>query len=287
MTADWRVLARVDEQVGLSLNDPRFVDVYNERLAWKIQLQRMIFCGDATFDSLERREEGIDRDQHFIFGMPSITSPDSFRFTPVGGVGEVDGYSVHEKEAFTIGHYEKFKVPAWVAMKWTKDNLESSTTFDRDDFEFEIDSELPPHARAPTSLRHSTFGFERGHMARNRDLYAFGFDTTAEGFLMSNIVPQQQPGHGSWGHLENEHRGIVGARSDIDTVWVVSGPIFENGEPFEVITSGGKTIGAPHSVFKVIGWFTGEQFHCRRYIIDQEDDIDRPDLGLAIRAVDI
>lgn len=170
MTADWRVLARVDEQVGLSLNDPRFVDVYNERLAWKIQLQRMIFCGDATFDSLERREEGIDRDQHFIFGMPSITSPDSFRFTPVGGVGEVDGYSVHEKEAFTIGHYEKFKVPAWVAMKWTKDNLESSTTFDRDDFEFEIDSELPPHARAPTSLRHSTFGFERAHGSQPRSI---------------------------------------------------------------------------------------------------------------------
>ena len=47
-------------------------------------------------------------------------------------------------------------------------------------------------------------------------------------------------------------RGTPGARSDIDTVWVVSGPIFENGEPFEVITSGGKTIGAPHSVFKVI-----------------------------------
>ena len=228
----------------------------------------------------------IDRDQHFIFGEPEITDPDRFRFTPTGSTQEVEGYDVYEKIAYTIGHFEKHKVPAWVAMKWTKENLQSNRFFDRDDFDFDTDDDLPSHAQAPTSLRHATFGFERGHMARNRDLYAFGFDATAEGFLMSNIVPQQQPGHSSWGHLENEHRGIVGARSDIDEIWVVSGPIFENDEPFKVITSQGKTMSAPHATYKVIGWFTGEQFHCRGYIIDQEDDIDRPDLDLAIRSVD-
>ena len=171
-------------------------------------------------------------------------------------------------------------------MKWTKEDLRNNQTFDRDDFDFDDDPQVPSFARAPTRLRHGVFGFERGHMARNKDLYAFGFNATKQGFFMSNIVPQQQPGHASWGHLENEHRGIVGARSDIEEIWVVSGPIFRNDEPLEVITNQGRTMAAPHATYKVIGWFTGDNFHCRGYIIDQEDRIDRRDLGLAIRSVD-
>ena len=122
---------------GLSPKPKNAIRILEDRMNARSEAVPSLIDAFDQDVALDEEEEGIDRDQHFIFGMPSITSPDSFRFTPVGGVGEVDGYSVHEKEAFTIGHYEKFKVPAWVAMKWTKDNLESSTTFDRDDFEFQ------------------------------------------------------------------------------------------------------------------------------------------------------
>lgn len=229
----------------------------------------------------------VDRSQQFIFGKPEVTEAGKFRFTPNNTIGTVDGYAEYTKGAFTIGHFERFSVPAWVAMKWTKVDLESNLHFDRDDFDFETDFDVPSYARSPTSLLHSTFGYERGHMARNRDLYAFGFDATEEGFLMSNIVPQQQPGHATWGQLENEHRKIVGRRSDIEELWVVSGPIFENNQAMEVINNQNRSVSAPHATYKVIGWFTDDdEFHCRAYIIDQEDDIDRPDLSLAIRTVD-
>ena len=228
----------------------------------------------------------VDKSLDFIFGQPTITDPTRFRFTPSPDVGEVEGIKIYQKRAFTLGHYEKYRVPAWVAMKWTKENRQSPNHFNRRDFDFETDFDLPSYARAPTNLRHSEFGYERGHQARNQDLYAFGFTATEEGFLMSNIVPQKQPGHATWGHLENEHRNIVVARSDIKELWGVSGPIFKNDEPLKIIRNQGREIAAPHSTYKVIGWFSGDSFHCRGYIIDQEDDIDRRDLDLAIRAVD-
>ncbi len=76
---------------------------------------------------------------------------------------------------------------------------------------------------------------------------------TREGCLMSNIVPQQRKGHVRWGKLENEHRHVVAdASKGIKVVWLISGPVFLNGQAEKVI--GPDRVGAPHVVYKVIGW---------------------------------
>jgi DNA/RNA endonuclease G (NUC1) len=87
---------------------------------------------------------------------------------------------------------------------------------------------------------------------------------------MSNIVPQQRKGHVVWGKLENEHRYVVSdASKGIKAVWLISGPVFLNGQAEKVI--GPDRVGAPHAVYKIIGWQKADgKFAARGYIIKQE-----------------
>ena len=107
------------------------------------------------------------RSQHLIWGVPRQTdNRHNVRFP-----GETDvrsGLSVVVREGFVIGHYDLFRVPAWVAVRWTRedhDNLRPGS-FSRD---FGPDSELPRYARAERDYEFSTSQMERGHMARHED----------------------------------------------------------------------------------------------------------------------
>jgi endonuclease G len=88
---------------------------------------------------------------------------------------------------------------------------------------------------------------------------------------MSNIVPQRRKGHTVWGKLENEHRHVVADSSKgIKAVWLISGPVFLNGQAEKVI--GPDRVSAPHAVYKIIGWQKADgKFTARGYIIKEDD----------------
>lgn len=213
---------------------------------------------------------------HYRFGRPEIARPELFAFQPVPGGDLVDGITYLERHAFSVGHYDRHKTPAWVAMRWDEDFWDVSDMRSSHPRNFQVDTELPDYARTGRDYQYATTGYQRGHMARHDDLSGMGtpadpFIATREGCLMSNIVPQKQAGHTVWGKLEDEHRDIVTKPAQqIDEIWVISGPVYTAGAAVEVI--GPDQVGAPHAVYKIIGWEKPDgTFTARAYIITQTD----------------
>jgi endonuclease G len=108
--------------------------------------------------------------------------------------------------------------------------------------------------------------------------------STREVCLMSNIVSQQRKGHVVWGKLENEHRHVVAdASKGIKVVWLISGPVFLNGQAEKVI--GPDRVGAPHAVYKIIGWLKADGgFTACGYIIKQDES--GSDLATLLESID-
>lgn len=213
---------------------------------------------------------------HYVFGHPRVADRKRFAFKPFPKTDEeVEGHTVLKRFAFTLGHYDKHKVPAWVAMRWTRENHDVAASEPSHPRNFVADVELPPYARTGKDYQHAKFGYERGHMARHEDLSGCGAPgdprrATREGCFMSNIVPQQRKGHTVWGKLEEEHHDIVAdPASGITTIWLIAGPVFKNGEAREII--GPDKVGAPDAVFKIIAWKRAGKLTARAFIIHQED----------------
>ncbi len=220
------------------------------------------------------------RSRHIVWGMPRQT--DNRHNVKFPGESQArPGISVLVREGFAVGHYDLFKVPAWVAVRWTREDHDRMIdgSFGRD---FGRDTELPRYARAGTSYDYSTSHMERGHMARHADNEAWGEDNSDKGCLMSNIVPQHKDMNGeAWNDLENLHQRVVADPSiGIDAVWVISGPIFEDTDNDGVEDLAGEVgngVGVPHATFKVIGWFDGnDEFNARGYVVRQEDRVRDP-----------
>ena len=220
------------------------------------------------------------RSQHFIWGMPRQT--DNRHNVRVPGETLVrPGISILVREGFVIGHYDLYKVPAWVAVRWTREDHDNMITgsFAR---RFGPDSELALYAQAGTDYEFSTSDMERGHMARHADNEAWGEDNSDFGCLMSNIVPQHKDMNGeAWNDLENLHQGVVANISlNINTVWIISGPIFEDSDGDGIEDSVdliGNDVGVPQATFKVVGWFDGNGlFNARGYVVRQEDRVRDP-----------
>ena len=155
--------------------------------------------------------------KHLVWGVPRQTdNRHNVRFP--GETEPRPGLSVVVREGFVVGHYDLFKVPAWVSIRWTREDFESlmDGTFPRN---FGPDVELPRYARAGTNYEFATSDMERGHMARHEDNEAFGRDNSDTGCLMSNIVPQHKDMNGeAWNDLENLHQEVVADASvGIDT----------------------------------------------------------------------
>lgn len=220
------------------------------------------------------------RSHHFIYGMPEITHR-RHNFVPDGGEDEQPGISVLVREGFVIGHLDRFKTPLWVAMRWTTDDLERSLAESAMPRNFRADPELPEYARAMPNYQGSVTGYDRGHIARHADNRAWGRRNSDAGNLMSNIAPQSVSlNRHAWLSIENAHRFVVSndPGNEIDTVWIISGCVFEGETPVEFIAN---EVAVPQSTFKVIAWFANDgEFHARGYNVPQEASIRDPKLYL-------
>ena len=223
------------------------------------------------------------RSEHLIWGMPRQTD-NRHNIVYPGESQPRPGLSVLVREGFVVGHYDLYRVPAWVSVRWTSEDHDRLQP-ERFGRPFAPDKELPRYARAGTSYNNATSHMERGHMARHEDNEAWGEDNSAKGCLMSNIVPQHEDMNGeAWNDREDMHQKVVTDPAlGIDRVWVISGPLFgEDGLPEFTV---GNAVAVPKATYKVIGWFDGAgEFHARGYIVGQGDRV-RKDPGHYLRSI--
>ena len=208
---------------------------------------------------------------HTIFGKPKPLD-NRHRFKPPGMIQEVAGITELSREAFDLGHYDKYRVPAWVAMKWARQDLQQSEAVSFPRPPWVKDQDLPAYARGDGKFNYAQTTLQKGHMARDADLEAWGEDAVKEGTLLSNAVPQKEhANHAVWGLLEDQHRLIVANDEDdfeIDAIWVIAGPIFYFGQDVTWVN----ITAVPHATFKIIAWQSAAgELRIRGYIIGQND----------------
>lgn len=188
--------------------------------------------------------------EHYFFGEPKTTD-NRFKFTPQGQNEEVSGITKLVRPGFVLGHYDKYKQPAWVCMRWTRQNLQDSKSAPNYSRHYAADTELPSYARANTDYFFSRTKMTKGHVARAEDNAGFGKTNFDLGNRMSNLSPQHVDLNGlEWLQLEQDHRNVVAAGS-IDRVWIVAGPIFDSNPSF--IDSSNR-VAIPKSFYKIVSW---------------------------------
>jgi endonuclease G, mitochondrial len=224
-----------------------------------------------SFRSERRERRTDDVEGHYIYGRPRPVD-DRFKFKPPGHTEDVDGITILVREAFTLGHNDKRKGPAWVAMRWTKDDFDAGDGVSMDRGDFVEDEDLPVYARGGTNFNFATTQMERGHMCPDNDLESWGFPAVREGMRMSNIIPQRKSrNHAVWGRLEKQTHNIVNDSDyDITSLWILSGPVYSSDE--STIRYLGNQKAIPKATYKVVAWKDGqEDIHARAYIIAQQD----------------
>lgn len=132
-------------------------------------------------------------------------------------------------------------VPIYVVEKITSDSLVD--TVDRSE-DFRPDTRVS-HSSDPHWYIRS--GYDKGHMAPAQDL-SVNAQMMSSSFLMTNMVPQRpELNRKTWNMLESSIRRNV--KKYNETAYVVSGPVFENNQPLELLQN---KVWVPHYTFKVI-----------------------------------
>lgn len=241
-------------------------------------------------DSVARATEGVigpvPLQDRTIAGFPRVADSERFRFTPSQAEGVVEGLTVLHKRAFSLGHFDKHRLPAWVAMRWTADDFARSEEVNFGRPSPSPDDELPAYARGGTNFDFARTMLERGHMARDADVEAWGFSAVAQAVLMSNMVPQRKSrNHAVWSLLENEHRRVVVDEVDefdISTVWLTAGPVYFPDQDIQRLPSG---TSRPHATYKLVAWHKQDgSVAARAYLIDQ--NATNTELTTYLRSVD-
>lgn len=236
---------------------------------------KLSLCAILTLPSLAlpaiadsgSHDAGQLRSKHLIYGIPRYK--DNRHEFSVDGQNE-DGISILVREGFVVGHYDKWKIPAWVSLKWTEEDFDESEAIPKQTRPFASDEELPEYAQAGTLYDFKKSRMDRGHLARHEDNKAWGQDNSANGCLMSNIVPQHEKlNRRSWLALENYHRNLVkDEKKDIREIWVISGPIFDSTSPKTV----GNKVGVPDACFKIVAWMDdNNKLNTKAFILKQSD----------------
>lgn len=220
---------------------------------WLHNLPRQIVI-KRVYDSTT----SILRSQHLIFGAPRAID-DRYNIDSTAGI------SILVREGFVIGHADRFKAPLWVSQHWTREYRQASDAQRDTKRDFQIDTELPEYARG--SSRYNNGAYQRGHMSRNKDNLAFGSDNTQMGDRMSNIVPQRPNlNERVWARLEDVAHNSV-ERDGIEEVWVISGSVFTNMKPIELVGNG---IGVPECTYKIIAWIDSKgNFEMQGFVLPQ------------------
>ena len=163
--------------------------------------------------------------------LVTIANAQTFQGTPISNA------TIIENTGFTIGYSDQRMNPLWVAYKVFPVNDPVS---DKRPSKFKIDR------RTEARISHNDYthsGYDRGHMAPNYAIATrYGREAQLQTFLMSNICPQTpQLNRQIWKRLEQR------IAKDMEEVWVVTGPIFD--DDIEKLVSG---VEIPDAFYKII-----------------------------------
>ena len=154
---------------------------------------------------------------------------------------------------YTISYSEKHKQAEWVAYKLTRDMVLKATA-DRGHLTFKKDTSLES-SKAVSSSDYTRTGYDRGHLVPAQDM-AFSATAMKETFYMSNVSPQDKDfNRGKWKELENETRNWA---AKYDEIYVIAGPVLTK-RAIKRFPKTKKSIPVPHSYFKIILDFTGNE----------------------------
>jgi endonuclease G len=149
---------------------------------------------------------------------------------------------------YIIGYSYLFRQPRWALELIDKDSQMMEEAELRRLDNFREDMRIPEKFRA-TLEDYSGSGYDRGHLISSADRLGRRI-VNSETFLMSNMSPQAPAFNQQvWRLLEEAVRALAAKESYVE-VYVISGPLFNIGDPIEVI--GANQIVVPDAYFKSV-----------------------------------
>lgn len=151
-----------------------------------------------------------------------------------------------QNTAYDCGWSPRLKISRWAAYFYTP----ARQRFSRRNHRFVADPRLSPGLGPTPADYHRQFrrdleGFDRGHLAPDAALKAFGFRAQFETYYLTNITPQySRTNRGPWRQIEEQIRHSVRPG---ETIWVVVGPVLFAGRDTHWLGPG--RVAVPHAYF--------------------------------------
>jgi endonuclease G len=167
---------------------------------------------------------------------------------------------VFRNDGFIVGYSEQKANPLWVMYK-----IQNRPSHPQ---KLKRPSKFSADMRSLRYISHEDYtrsGYDRGHMAPNFAMSVLhGKSAQKQSFLMTNITPQKANlNQKIWQTLEIKEYNEYASR--YDTLWVVTGPIFDDDHTY--LSSA--HIEIPDSFYKIFLGIKGEKLDAFCYIIPQ------------------
>ncbi len=158
-----------------------------------------------------------------------------------------------------MGYFDSFKLPLWVARRWTFEDLQRCDAVNPKSQRllFAADQDLLAAARGLPEYEDSAREhYDYTPLGDHYQNYAWGAEAVEAGQRMSNIVPMSDMASTSlWLPLAKQVRDIVGSAEfknrGIDEIWVLSGSVFELDSNRGEIANG---IRIPDAFYEIVSW---------------------------------
>lgn len=187
--------------------------------------------------------------------------------------------TVSVREIFVLGNNAETKFADWVAYRVTRATIETSAGLDRDwqvDDLLETDDtlEADDYSGANRAIK-----IDRGHQAPLASFAGTIYWRTTN--ILSNITPQKSAlNRGPWLDLEAAVRNAV---YDLGELYVVTGPLYLQGEAEDSLPNADESHQLPTGYFKIVSTEGGRM---SVFIFDQDDTRDSKPYCTAISTLE-
>jgi len=165
---------------------------------------------------------------------------------------------------FHLSYNEKYEQADWVAYILTARMVENEAAERTDNFR--SDPDVATGSAVTSDFTNS--GYDRGHLCPAEDM-DFSYVAIDETFYMSNMSPQHPSfNRGIWKTLETSVRNWA---LDNDSIYVITGPIFDNITEF----IGKNEVGVPKYFFKIVADISADKgIKAIAYLMPNEKSIE-------------
>lgn len=166
----------------------------------------------------------------------------SEQYTNPATAAAIDGEIILRRTAYTCSYNPATRQPNYVSWILTPQKTKGTVQRER---QFSEDPDLATTQRSTLDDYYHS-GYDRGHMCPAADC-KWSREAMKQSFYLSNICPQSGSlNGGDWQVLEKACRNWTSSRGD--TLYIISGPIFDNPSPRRL----NKRVPVPDRFFKTI-----------------------------------